>query len=141
MANSLSAFLKENVKSIENKKLCVSERFVDEKGKPIEWEITAITASENQSIRNQCMKRIGSNRAGQTVEKFDSAQYQARLIARCVVFPDLNDVDLQNSWGAMSAEQLASTLLLPGEFDQLFVDITEHCGFKTSQELVDEAKN
>lgn len=141
MANSLSAFLKENVKAIENKKVQASERFLDENNKPMLWEIQAITASENQQLRQQCTKRIGTNRAGQFVEKFDSALYQAKLIARCVVFPNLNDVDLQNSWGALSAEQLATTMLSAGEFDQLFVDIVEHCGFKTDQELVDEAKN
>ena len=45
MANSLSAFLAENAKKIETIKYAVSDRFVDDNGDAIEWEVKCITAA------------------------------------------------------------------------------------------------
>lgn len=54
MANSLSAFLSQNAKKIENKKIVVSDRFVNpETGEPMEWEIQAVSSAEIKKIRNQ----------------------------------------------------------------------------------------
>ena len=38
MAKSLSAFLAQNAKKVDNRKIALSPRFVDEKGKAMEWE-------------------------------------------------------------------------------------------------------
>lgn len=142
MAQNLSAFFKQNAKQVENQKIIVSDRFTDEDGKPMKWEITCISASENQKIRKNCTRNkpvVGKR--GQYTQEFDPAAYQARLATQCVVFPNLNDKDLQNSYGAMDAEQLISAMLTPGEFDDLILSITDLCGFKTEEELIDEAKN
>lgn len=142
MAQNLSAFFKQNAKQVENQKITVSDRFLDENGKPIKWEITCISANENQKIRkNSVHNKPISGKRGQYTQEFDTAAYQARLATKCVVFPDLNDKDLQNSYGAMDAEQLISAMLTPGEFDDLILNITDLCGFKSEEELIDEAKN
>lgn len=142
MAQNLSAFFKQNAKQIENRKIAVSDRFTGEDGKPVLWEITCISASENQKIRKNSMKnKVAAGKRGQYTQEFDAAAYQARLAAQCVVFPNLNDKDLQDSYGVMDAEQLISAMLTPGEFDDLILSITDLCGFKTEEDLVDEAKN
>ena len=51
MANSLSAFMAQNAKQVENRKIVASQRFVGADGKPMEWEIRSISASENQKLR------------------------------------------------------------------------------------------
>ena len=142
MAKSLSAFLAQNAKKVENRTVAASPRFTDENGKPVEWEITCITASENQKLRKESMRNVSTGKRGQYTQDFDTALYQAKLATKCVVFPDLNDRDLQNSYGAMSAEQLISAMLTPGEFDTLILAIMELNGFTTTEgELVEEAKN
>lgn len=142
MAKTLSAFMAQNAKRVDNRKIAVSRRFVDENGKAVEWEIACITASENQKIRKESMRNVQiSGKRGQYTQDFDAAQYQAKLASRCVVFPDLNDASLQESYGVMGAEALISTMLTPGEFDDLIIAITELCGFTTDGELVEEAKN
>lgn len=142
MSKNLSAFLAQNARKVENRRIAVSNRFTDENGKPVEWEITCITAGENQRIRKDCVRNIPvSGKRGQLTQDFDTAAYQARLAACCVVFPDLNDKDLQNSYGVMGAEQLISAMLTPGEFDNLILAITDHNGFSTDGELIEEAKN
>lgn len=142
MAQNLSAFFKQNAKSVENQKITVSDRFTDEDGKPMKWEITCISASENQKLRkNSIRNKPIVGKRGQYTQEVDIATYQAHLATKCVVFPDLNDKDLQNSYGAMDAEQLISAMLTPGEFDELILSITDLCGFKTEEELIDDAKN
>lgn len=142
MAKSLTAFLAQNAKKVENRKYVASSRFVDENGKPIEWEICCITAGENQKLRKSCMKNVPIvGKRGQYTPEFDTAAYQAKLAVRCTVFPDLNDAELQESYGVMGAEALISTMLTGGEFDEYISALLDLNGFTDMGEMVDEAKN
>ena len=67
--------------------------------------------------------------------------YQAKIAARCTVFPNLNDAELQASYGVMGAEKLITTMLTAGEFEDYSAKILELNGFSASDELIDEAKN
>lgn len=142
MTRSLSAFMAQNAKKVDNQKIALSSRFVDENGEIMEWEIACITATENQKLRKDSMRNVPvPGKRGQYTQEMDAVQYQAKLAARCVIFPDLNNTELQGSYGVMSAEQLTGAMLTPAEFDNLIIAITELCGFTTDGELVDEAKN
>lgn len=142
MAKSLTAFLAQNAKKIENRKIAASPRFTDENGKPMEWEIACITAAENQKLRKDSIRNIPvAGKRGQYTQDFDTAAYQAKLAVKCTVFPDLNNAELQESYGVMGAEALIAAMLSPGEFDSYILAITELNGFNSEGELVDEAKN
>ncbi len=141
MAETLSAFLSQNAKKVPNKKIAVSDRFVGPEGKPVEWEIRCIPASENQKLRKNSIRNVPIGNRGQYSQVLDNAAYQSALAAHCVVFPDLNSADLQDSYDVRSAEALIAAMLTPAEFDGLILAILEHCGFKDDGELVDEAKN
>ena len=140
---SLSAFLAQNAIKIQNEKYVVSKRFVDSKKKPIEWEIKAITSAEDDMIRKSCMKRVPVvGKKGQTTIEIDMALYLGKLAVACVVFPNLNDAELQNSYGVMGGENLVKTMLTAGEYNDLLMKIQEINGFDTTmEELVDDAKN
>ena len=141
MAKSLSAFLAQNAAKVENKHIAISTRFRGENGEPVKWELTSITATENQRLRRDSTRNVPTGKRGQFTQEFDMAQYQARLATKCVVYPDLNDAALQESYGALSAEQLISAMLTPGEFDDLFLAIADLNGFNSDADLVEEAKN
>lgn len=142
MARSLSAFLAQNTKKIDNCTLVVSSRFVGEDKKPLAWEIKSISAAENAKLRKSCMRSVPAPGVrGQYTQDFDVHSYQAKLAAKCVVYPELDNVELQESYGAMSAEQLIGLMLTAGEFDALVAGILEHNGFKDDGELEEEAKN
>lgn len=141
MAESLSAFMQENVKQIGIKEVQVSDRFVDKDGQPVKWKIKAISADENQKLRKDCTIHVGRDKAGRTIEKRDNDYYQARLAAECVVWPDLRDVNLIENWGCSTAEDLIRRMLSAGEFDKLVLAIVRHCGFKSEDELEEEVKN
>ena len=70
-----------------------------------------------------------------------SYAFQAKVCARCTVFPDLSNAELQNDWGVAKPEELLGKLLIGGEFDDYVTEVFQLNGFKTENELVDEAKN
>lgn len=71
------------------------------------------------------------------IEKFK----KGKVCARCTVFPDLNNAELQDSWGVMKPEELLGAMLIGGEFDDYVTEVFRANGFQTENELVDEAKN
>ena len=140
----LSRFLKRNKVKRENIFIPASKSLVDEKGKPLLWEVRPISTREDNSIRDECTIDIQvTGKPGMYRPKLNSSKYRAKLASACVVFPNLNDKDLQDSYGVMGAEQLIVELLDdPGEFNAFMGKIQEYNGFTESlQEKVDEAKN
>lgn len=138
---NLSCFLAVNVEKRENQKVVISERFKDN-GKPVEWEIRSISADEDEVIRKSCTKKIPvSGKRGHYTNEFDANAYLAKLASKAVVFPDLNDAELQNSYGVMGAEQLLKSMLYKDEFDRLTEVIVGASEQEDINDLVEEAKN
>ena len=139
---NLSFFLAENVEKKQNLKVAIGKRFKDEKGKPVEWEIRSISAVEDEALRKACTRRVQiPGKKNQFTQDFDSNAYIAKLAAAAVVYPDLNDVALQNSYGVMGAEQLLRIMLYKEEFDKLTEIVTGTSETEDINDLVDEAKN
>lgn len=140
---TLSGFLAENALKVENLKHVVSKRFLGVDSKPMEWEIACITSTEDEKLRKDCTKRISvPGKRGQFTTETDYNLYLGRLAARCTVFPNLDDAELQNSYGVMGADALLKTMLTPGEYADYLTKIQEVNGFDISfDEKVDEVKN
>ncbi len=137
---NLSVFFAENAIKPENVKISVSNRFLDEKGEPVEWELRPIMTAQDNAIRATSVKTAIKN--GKEVTEFSSDKYLVALAAECVVYPDLNDKDLQNSYGVLGAENLLEAMLLPGETGELTAKALEINRFaKPMKEMVDEIKN
>ena len=137
---SLISFLSTNAKKIESQKYIVSNRFLDN-GESVKWQLVCITALENNEIRDSCYRTVASAKRGEDLRVLDTGLYQAKITARCVRFPDLEDIELQNSYGVHTSEDLIRTMLSPGEFESLSEKVLEINGFKSEEELVDMAKN
>ena len=139
----LSGFLKQNAVKVENEKAALSNRFLGADKKPIQWEIRCITPAEDEEIRRECLRRAPvPGKKGQFVAEVDADLYMGKLAAKCTVFPDLNDKDLQDSYGVMGAEELLDVMLLPGEKDALGAKVQEINGYDAeADEQVEEAKN
>ena len=136
-----NAFLKQNAIQPENVKHVVSDRFRDENGNPAEWEIKAVTPKEDEDIRKSCTKKVQMKK-GQFQTETDVDKYVGKLAVACTVYPNLNDAELQDSYGVMGADELLKTMLLPGEYADYLAKVQEVCGFDITQgELVDEVKN
>ena len=139
---NLSCFLAGNVEKRENKKVVISNRFKDKDGNAVEWEIRSISADEDGAIRKSCTKRVPIvGKKNQFTQDFDGNAYLAKLAAKAVVFPDLNNAELQNSYGVMGAEQLIKTMLYKDEFDYLTEQLVSSTETEDLNELIEEAKN
>ena len=141
--SNFSAFFAQNKLKPETVKLAVSNNFVDENGKPLEWELRVLTAKEDIDIRRASTHKVKApGKSTVYSQELDTNLYLAKMTAASVTYPDLNNAELQNSYGVMGAENLLEVMLSAGEYIALSGKVAEINGFTTSvDELVEEAKN
>ncbi len=140
---TLQAFLAENVKKETKILFVASNRFLDEQGNPVSWEIGCITSEQDDELRQKATKMVPVHgRRGQYTRETDYNEYLAELAVKCTLYPDLNNTELQNSYRVMGAVQLLKTMLKPGEYQRYLMKIQEVNGFDESMtDLEEEAKN
>ncbi len=141
--SELRAFLKQNKIKKENMKFAASKNFVDENGNTILWEIKAISAAQDNALRDSCIKnKKVPGKKNTYLPELDFAEYSAKLAAMCTVFPNLKDVELQNSYGVMGEDKLLLEMLDAGEYNAYCDKITEINGFQQSaEEMIEYVKN
>lgn len=139
--SDFSVFMAGNVLQDEIIKYVASTRFVKD-GKPVEWELKAVDAETDEKIRKESAKLVPVGKHGQKVEQNDNNKYIGKLCVASTVYPNLNDAELQDSYGVKSADALLKKMLRPGEYTTFQLKVMEINGFDLSmEELVDEAKN
>lgn len=139
-----SMFMKQNKRIKENEKFAATSSLCDEGGVPLEWEFRHITSKENEDIRDGCtVEAAVAGKSGVTRSKLKTGLYMQRLICASVVFPDLYDAELQDSYGVKTPEELLLCLVDdPGEYSRLAEYVQRFQGFDISlEEKVEQAKN
>ena len=140
--SGLSGFLAQNAVKVENEYHIISDRFLDGEGKPMPWEIRSIDEEFNESIRKSCITRERDKKTKQVVEKTNHPLYLTKLIVECVVFPNLKDAELQQSYGVLGAEALVKKMLEAGEYSRLLEKVMEVTGFDDDMEdKIEAVKN
>ena len=141
--SNFSKFMKANKIQKQNVMHPVTKSLTDENGEPLLWEIKPLTTKENEAIRDACTIDVPvKGKPNMFRPKTDMNKYQTKLICAAVVSPDLNNAELQNSYGVMSAEELIKEMVDdPAEYTDLMIFVQNISGFKTLQDEVDEAKN
>lgn len=140
--SDFSVFMAGNVQKAETVKYVASKR-IGTKNKPVEWELKAIDSDLDEIIRKECTKKVPvAGKRGQYTQETDTDKYIGRLCVACTVYPNLNDAELQDSYGVKSADALLKKMLLAGEYTEYKAKVMEVNGYDMSmEELVDEAKN
>lgn len=135
--NSLAAFL--HPAAVENKKIVISDRFKNQDGSPAEWEIRAVSETENGKLEKQY---ITTNRKT-GVQEFDRITYAHALAAAGVVFPDLTNAELQKAYGVVGETELLGKMLTVGEFAKLSQEVSGLSGLDENDinEQIDDVKN
>jgi hypothetical protein len=143
MSNNLSFFLAGNALKEDVTKFVVSDRFVNGKCEPIEWELAPVTSKKANEIKKDCTKRRPSPiNKNIVVPETDFDSYLCKLVIECVKYPDLNNAELQDSYHVVGAENLIQTMLKDGEYQNLLQKVQEINGFDVGlKEKVEEAKN
>ena len=134
--SKFQAFLKGNNKRIQTKNVIVSDAFVDEEGKLVPFTIRTLPANKVSQWQNEYSK---INNDGEV--QFDTTGYNKRIMVEAVVFPDLKNKELQDSYEVVGEEALLDEMLLYGEQAKLTKAINELNGFKSIDERVEEVKN
>lgn len=138
---NLSAFYAQNAILPEPERVSVSDRFKGKDGEPVLWELRTMTEEENEAIR-KAATRVGKGKGGSRTTEINGEDYIAKLVVASVTHPNLNDTELQKSYGVMGADRLLRKMLLPGEYATLVQKVQEVNGFdRDTAELIDEVKN
>ena len=135
---SLNGFFKSNAKSLPDVKVVVSERFTNEDGSPIEWVLHPISTKKVEEITKRNTKTTIKN--GKKESIVNEENLNAELLEAVVLYPSLNDAELQDSYGVSSAIELVCVMLYPGE-TQVLTNALQEVMAGTKANDIDELKN
>ncbi len=134
-------FMAENAIKAENKEYVASTRFVSN-GEPVPWELRVVSNDTVDKISKNCRRKEFNRKTGTTEYSTDTDDLNAQLVCASVVYPNLNDSELQTSYNAVGAEALVKAMLTPGEYADLVTAVCDVCGFQTDiNDKIKEAKN
>ncbi len=141
--SNFKRFMKENKIEKGNTTYAATKDLRDEEGKPLLWTIKAMSTREYEKLKDSCMNDVPlKGRKGMIIPKLDSSKFLPLLVSKCTVEPNLNDKELQDSYGVMSAEDLVVEMITnPAEFHEFAQFIQRYNGFDDDFESeVKEAK-
>ena len=136
--------MKQNKIEKPNVKYPAVKSLKDENGETLLWELRHLTSKENDRIRDECTSEIPIvGKPNMYRPKLNASLYLRKLIAASVVYPDLYDAQLQDSYGVKSPEELIYAMVdEPGEYGELAAYIQKLNGFDvTLEEKAEQAKN
>lgn len=142
--SNFSRFMKSNKIEKKNGFYAPTKSLCDENGRPLEWEFRHITSKENEDLRDACTVDVPiTGKPNMFRQKVKSGLYIQKMVAASVVMPDLYDKGLQDSYGAMTPEELLLAMVDdPGEYNDLAAFVQRFQGFDVSfGDKVEEAKN
>lgn len=141
--SDFSIFMAGNVTADENVKYVATKRIKDKDGNAAEWELKAVGSDVDEAIRKECTKKVPIvGKRGQYTQETDTDKYIGKLCVASTVYPNLNNAELQDSYGVKTADDLLKKMLLPGEYTEYKTKVMEVNGYDMSMEdKVEEAKN
>lgn len=120
---SLKSFFRENNIKIEETTYLASDRFKDENGELIYWKLKVLTNKELDDLKISCTKTKFVKH--QPVNEFDSEKFAHKMITDCILYPNLYDKELQDSYGVFDPYKLLCEILTSGEMIALQEKIDE----------------
>lgn len=140
-SQNLTAFLKNNVEIVNQVEYVASNR-IKVGDEPVAWKINVLQNKVIDKLRNRYTKMIKDGKTGVTREKFDSQGFNDAMLLESIVFPNLDDMELQDSWGVNDPLELVKAMLTPGEYADLLNAVVEAQGFEVGMdEKVRAVKN
>lgn len=134
--NNLSAFL--HPVAPEPKEVIISERFLDDNGKPVPFKIRPLTQTENDAIIAKARKVRTVKGVAQ--EYVDSTVMSRLMVVAATVEPDFSAKELCDAYGVLDPTMVPGKMLLAGEYANLLKEINDLSGFGLS-DVEEQAKN
>jgi hypothetical protein len=143
--SELAAFFKQNKPVKKNEFFPASKDFVDAEGNPLMWELQHIPTVVMKQIESACtvIKKGGK-------VEFNADLYNRKKVAAAVVFPNLRNAELIDSymWEYSQEDRTPENLIVlmlddPREFNALLAKINEMEGVQAEQDEsnIEIAKN
>ena len=142
--SNVKQFLRNNKKVRPNAFYAASENFLDDEGKPIPWEIKPLSAADNERIKDECTTILETKDRGfKAHPKIDIKAMQAKQVVASLVFPDLHNAELQDSYGVKEPEDLLFAMIdEAGDYQNLVMFVLKYNKLNvTLDEKIEEAKN
>lgn len=139
---SMAYFMKGKAKQLPEEELVISERFLDDEGKPIPFKFRAISQPKVDEIMEECTKPV--YKKGRLIdERLDKQRLIARLGVESTVYPNFKDPELLKSYDKVDPVELVKEILcVPGEYAEWVMATQRINGFEEDfSDLVEEAKN
>lgn len=137
----LERFLKTNRMQKPNAFYPAVKGITDDDGNTVMWELKHLSTAESEELKRECMY-TSEGKNGIVRERLDSAKYMERLLAACVVYPDLRSATLQDSYGVYTPEELLKAIIdEPSEYAAFSDYVYGMLGFTTFGDKVEQAKN
>lgn len=134
--NTFDLFLKENRKKRQCYYAEVCKDIKDDKGNIVKWKFTPLTTREEEEIREEVAETVNGNL------KLNMNKYIEKLITASVIYPNLYDATLQDSYNCKTPESLLKAIVnIPGEYSDLARLVQEKNGFNSLREDIEKAKN
>lgn len=138
----LELFFKKNKIEKPNRFFAPTKSMLDKNGEPLQWEFKHVTTKESDKIRKECTKAVATGKYGQYRNELNNDKYLEKLIVASVVYPDLYNASLQDSYGVKSPEDLLKEMIDdPKEYNELVAFIGGLTENEDINEKVKEAKN
>lgn len=141
--SNFNRFMKQNKVEKQNTTHVATKSLTDEKGIPLAWGIQPLSTKQNDSIRDDCTFDVPiTGKPNMYRQKLNTSKYIAKMICASVLEPNLNDKELQDSYGVMTPDDLLKEMVNdPGEYGDFAAFVQRFNGFTTLESDVDEAKN
>lgn len=136
MANekNMRAFYRDAVEENKSVFFPASKRIKDEKGNPVMWELRVLGYDEIKAITKRNTKNVPNKVTGAAEKRTNAEEAAMEMTLASIVFPDLNDADLQDSWGVVGSEALLKSMLTPGEIVDLENAVQSAAGYSTEMD-------
>lgn len=134
----LTLFFRENVDEKQTEiEIIASKRIKDKEGKPIAFVFRLLDPKEINELKAFGYKTEKDGKVTVTQDVM-----MRETILRTIIYPNLNDKALQDSYGASSAGQLLNSMLEGREYEKLGDKLIREQGLVADyKELIDIAKN
>ena len=132
---NLDIFMADNVERLPDKEVVISERFkVDDE--PVKWKFRPISAEQSDQLMEKAMRFDNNGNFD-----FDPIVFAKLLTAESIVYPDLKNASLQDSYGVTSPEELLTVMLYSGEYAKASKTAQEINQVNDLDTLAGEVKN
>lgn len=142
--SKFSQFMKANKIEKKNEQYAPTTTLIGSDGTPLRWEFRHINSKENETLRDACTIEVQvTGKPNLFRPKLNTSQYLSKMIVTSTVSPDLYDVELQDSYGVKTPEELVYAMVDDaGEYQDFTLWMQRFQGFtKSLDDKVEEAKN